>query len=178
MIIDRKESFYIFIINSDYINNSYNPGAYIRYDGKRLTNKEYLEHWGKWIFTGDKNYITEMAEKLDPYTENETIPCIKYNRDIPKMMNRKDYVMCIYCDDREKDKTGQILMDLGVTEKRWSYERKVMEKWLPNGTLMEQWIKSHNLSEKEAEKVRDEAYQKFKRKFLNKPNDYCTAWEQ
>ena len=50
MIVDRPGSHFIFIVPRNHVYNDYN---YIRYDGKPLTNKEYLQYWGKWVFIGD-----------------------------------------------------------------------------------------------------------------------------
>ena len=178
MIIDRPESWYIFIFNTEYVNNSHNPGAYIKYKGKRLTNKEYLEHWGKWVFLRDKDVIYEMAGKLDQYVEDGTIPCIKYDRAPQEWFNLEQCVMCVYCDDRQRDDVWEILTGFGVREKAWTYEKEVIEKWLPGGLNLEKWIKTHNIPETEAEKIREDSREKFKRKIFSKPDELCSGWEQ
>ncbi len=44
MIIDRPESWYVFIFSNEYFLTPSDPGSYIRYNEKRLTNKEYIKH--------------------------------------------------------------------------------------------------------------------------------------
>lgn len=178
MIFDRPESWYIFILSKDYFDNPYDPASYMVYDGKRLTNKEYLEHWGKWVFIGEKEEIYEMARKMDPHVESGAIPCAKYDREPQRWATLEQCVMCVYCDDRQREEVFEVLSSLGVKGKRWVYEREVIEKWLPGGLHMERWIKSHELSEEDAEIIREESRQKFNSQFFDRPDDICLGWEQ
>jgi hypothetical protein len=66
MIIDRPESWYIFIFSKDYFDSPSDPGSYILYNGKRLTNKEYLDHWGKWVFFEEKKNFMIWHNSLTP----------------------------------------------------------------------------------------------------------------
>ncbi len=178
MIIDRPESWYIFIFSKDCCDRGGDPGSYIMYKGKRLTNKEYLDHWGKWVFFGEKDEVNEMARNLDPYVESGRIPCVKYDRAPQEWAELEECVMCVYCDDRQKDDVLQILSGFGVKAKGWAYEREVIEKWLPGGLHMERWIKAHGMSEEAAETIREESREKFQRQFFDRPNDICLGWEQ
>ena len=178
MIIDRPESWYVFIFSNEYFLTPSDPGSYIRYNEKRLTNKEYIKHWGKWVFFADKDEIAEMAIKLDPYVEKQSIPCIKYDRTPQKWADLDQCVMCVYCDDRQKDDIWKILNQFGVKVKGWSYEREVIEKWLPGGIHLERWIEQHDLPEKEAEKIRAESRQKYDECFFDNPNNICMGWNQ
>jgi len=40
-----------------------------------------------------------------------------------------------------------------------------MERWLPGGHLLETWIKNRGFSPEEAERVREDAKEKFKKMF-------------
>jgi hypothetical protein len=177
MIVDRYGSWYIFVFSKDYL-DAPKERCYIAYKGKQLTNEEFLEHWGKWIFYGEREELDKLAEKLDPYVENHQIPCIKYDRTPQKWFNMEQCVMCVYCDDRQRDEILEILSGFGVETKAWSYDREVIQKWLPGGLHMEQWIKSCKLSEENAEKLREESRQKYQKQFFDRPDDLCFGWEQ
>jgi len=99
--------------------------------------EEYLEHYGKWlIFSRDRSYLEELGKKLDPYIENGKISCAKYNRE-PAPFARGALVMCVYCDDRERENVWEILSSLGVTRRIWKYDRQTLEDWRPGGRLYE-----------------------------------------
>ena len=178
MIIDKRESWYIFVFSKDHFDSSSDPGVYIAYNGRRLTNKEYLEHWGKWFFFGEKEELDELARKLEPCVENHQIPCIKYDRSPQKWFELEQCVMCVYCDDRQRNEVWQILSQFGVKTKAWAYDREVIEKWLPGGLHMERWIKSQNLSEKDAEEIREDSRQRHKKQYFDRPDDICFGWNQ
>ncbi|MCD6561371.1 MAG: hypothetical protein J7L16_06400 [Deltaproteobacteria bacterium] len=178
MIIDQPRSWYIFLFSKKCSYCPSDPGAYIMYKGKRLTNKEYLEHWGKWVFFGEKEELDELAEKLDPFVESEEIPCIKYDRSPQKWFNLEQCVMCVYCDDRQRDEVFKILAKFGIKGKRWAPEMEVIQKWMPGGLNLERWLAFHNVSDEEGEKIRKDAKKKFEETFLNRPNDICFGWQQ
>lgn len=167
MIVDQPNSQYIFVFSKKYV---YGGFHYIKHKNKPLTNKEYLEHWGKWVVLGNRAELKELAERLDPYVENDQIPCIKFDRAVQKefvnlLLN--ECVMCVYCDDRDKDEVWQILSKEGVTSKAWTYERDTMALWLPGGRLMENWIKAKGLTDEQAEKVRQDAENYFASTFAD-----------
>ncbi|MFZ3172854.1 MAG: hypothetical protein WA118_12870 [Carboxydocellales bacterium] len=161
MIVDQPKSHYIFVFSKKYV---YGNIHYIKHKNKPLTNKEYLEHWGKWLVLGTKEVLHELAVRLDPYVDKEQIPCIKFDRAVQKEfvdMFLSECVMCVYCDDRDRDAVWQILEKEGVTNKAWKYERDTMALWLPGGRLMENWIKAKGLTDEEAKKVREDAENYF-----------------
>lgn len=177
MIVDNPDSWYVFSFSKrHYYQADDDPAPYLTYRNKRLTNREYLEHWGKWVFYGEGKELDEMANNLDPYVEEGTIPCIKYERKSPPWSDREKCVMCIFCDDREKG-VEQLLSDMGVKEKRWMYDREVIEKWMPGGEKMEQWIEYRGLNEEQAERLREDARRRFE-KILKRPDDICLPWGQ
>ncbi|MFA5384954.1 MAG: hypothetical protein WC364_09885 [Eubacteriales bacterium] len=162
MIINKPDSHFIFVFPTDHINGRYN---YINYQGKALTNKEYLEHWGKFVSFGSPKEIDAIARALDTYVEQKVIPCIKYDRSPVTDLGLTECVLCVYCDDRQKNDVWAILKEHGVYIKAWVYERETVEKWSPGGMLLEKWIASHNLSEFQAEQVREGARRKFREMF-------------
>ena len=178
MIVNRPGSWYIFVTSKDYFERSHNGPSYMTFEGKRLTNKEYLEHWGKWVFYGEKEELNEMASNLDPYVEKGDIPCIKYDPSPQKWASLEQCVMCVYCDDRKKDEVMKILSSFEVKVKAWVYEREVIEKWMPGGLHLERWIKSQDLLDQDAEQIREESREKFKRQFFDRPDDICLGWAQ
>ncbi|KUO70659.1 MAG: hypothetical protein APF81_25860 [Desulfosporosinus sp. BRH_c37] len=157
MIVDKQGSHYIFVFSKKYVHAGLN---YIKYKNKPLTNKEYLQHWGKWLVLGRREELEELANRLDPYVEREQIPCIKFDRAVQKEFEEmllRECVMCIYCDERQREDVWKILAQEGVTSKAWQYEKNTMEAWLPGGRLLERWIKARRLTNSDAEKVREDA---------------------
>lgn len=193
MIVDRPDAYFIFIYHPKTLLGY----SYFTYQGEPLTNKEYLEHWGKWIVLGGRKKLDELAEKMDPYVEKRNIPCVKYDKSPPeeldlevkqKLRSRfvdaeqagdvlKECVMCVYCDDRQREEVWRILASLGVTLKAWFYERETIELWLPGGLLLERWINRNCPDEAEAEKVRQESRERFSAIFRNEDAIY-TGWAQ
>jgi hypothetical protein len=97
--------------------------------------KEYLQHFGKWlIFSRNRAYFEELARKIDPYVEEGKIHSAKYNRE-PAPFAKSSLVMCVYCDDREREEVWKILSSFGVTKRIWKYDRQTLEDWLPGGRL-------------------------------------------
>jgi hypothetical protein len=164
MIVDRPGSHFIFVVPWDHVYRHYN---YINYEGKDLTNREYLEYWGKWIVFGTRQELEEFAHKLDPFVESKAIPAAKFDREIIPEFHLRTCVMCIYCDARQRDEVWKILSQLGVEDKAWVFERETMERWLPGGHLLEKWIAGKGLSPEEAEKIRADSERKFAKMFEN-----------
>ena len=103
----------------------------------RQAIKDYFEHYGKWlIFSREAPYLDELARKLDPYVERSEIDSVKYNRE-PSSPDYKGLVMCVYCDDREKERVWEVLSSLGVARRIWKYDRQTFEDWSPGGRLCE-----------------------------------------
>jgi len=146
----------------------YGGSNYIKYQTKPLTNKEYLQHWGKWFLLGTREELEELAIRLDPYVEREQIPCIKFDREVQKdfeEMLLRECVMCIYCDEREREDVWEILAQEGVKTKAWQYEKNTLEAWLPGGRLLERWITAKRLTGVNAERVREDARLYFAQTF-------------
>jgi hypothetical protein len=183
MIIRDSRMHFILIFSAETIEKaSYgsDPASYLRYKGRRLTNKEYLEHWGKWIALDTPEKVEKWAEELDPYVEQGLIPCCKYDRTPLKELGlREECVLCVYCDDRERDEVLQILTKLGITPRAgraWVYEREVIEKWSPGGVLMEKWLEAYGVKGEEAEKIREDARRRFKQQYGGE-YDVAMGWD-
>ncbi len=173
MIVDQPQSHFIFVFHSQ-IYEGYN---YVTYKGKPLTNKEYLEYWGKLILFGSRRKHDEMAKKLEPCVESGVIACIKYDREPLENLGMDECVMCVYCDERDSDDVWQILTNEGGKHRAWVYDRETINKWLPGGEFLENWIKSEKLSHDEAEKTRAESRQKFS-VILDHPDKPFAGWPQ
>jgi hypothetical protein len=162
MIIDRPKSHFIFVLPTDHVNSHYN---YIQYNKKPLTNKEYLEYWGKWIVFGTREELSALGKRLDPYVEKKRIPAAKYDRkEIPEF-ELGQCVMCVYCDVRQRDGVWEILSNLGVEDKAWVFEKETVDRWRPGGHLLETWISSREMDKEMAQKVRNDAENTFKQMF-------------
>ena len=162
MIVDRPGSHFIFIVSTSHVCDCWN---YIRYDGKALTNKEYLQYWGKWVFFGSADELDQLAKEIDPFVEKKEIPAAKFDREVIEEFGMGECVMCVYCDFRQRDEVWGILESIGVTDKMWVFEKETMERWLPGGHLLEKWIEGRKLGPEEAEKVREDAKKTFEKMF-------------
>ena len=164
MIIDRPQSHFIFVLPAEHVNGNY---SYIQYNGKALTNKEYLEHWGKWIVFGTREELSVLGKLLDPYVEKKRIPAVKYDRKEISEFELGQCVMCVYCDVRQRDGVWEILSNLGIEDKAWVFEKETVDRWRPGGHLLETWISSREMDKEKAQKVRNDAENTFKQMFEN-----------
>jgi len=64
----------------------------------------------------------------------QPIDSAKCNRE-PSDIGRGDCVMCVYCDDREKDRIWKILYSLGISKRIWKYDQQTLKDWEPGGRL-------------------------------------------
>lgn len=164
MIVDRRVSHFIFVLPFDHVRGKYN---YISFNGEPLTNKQYLDSWGKWLVFGSRPYLDELAQKLDPHVEAREIPGVKYDRRRIDEFRLDRCVMCVYCHFEARDRVWEILASLGVKDKAWMFERETLEKWLPGGVNLEKWIAGRNLDPVQADLVRKNAEQTFRELFAN-----------
>jgi len=165
MIIDRPQSHFIFILPRAHVYGNYN---YINYKGKELTNNEYLKYWGKWVFLGTRQELDKLAKKIDPLVDQKIIPGAKYDRQEIPEFQIGECVMCVFCDVRQRDEIWDILASLGVEDKAWVFEKETMENWLPGGQLLEKWIEAKGITPEQAESVRKDAEERFKKMFEDK----------
>ena len=173
MIVDQPGSHFIF----GYHPEIYEGYKYIAYKGRPLTNKEYLDYWGKWLVFGSRQRHDELAIKLDPYVESGLIACFKYDRKALTNLGMEECVMCVFCDKRNRDEVWGILADQQVKLKAWIYDRETVSMWLPGGTLLENWISSEKLCDKKAERVRQDSRQRFS-EILDYPDRPFAGWQQ
>ena len=69
-------------------------------------------------------------------SESTKIHSAKYLR-APSL--RPEYVMCVYCLDKEREKVWSILASLGVNRRIWKYDRQTHKDWQPGGKLYKEW---------------------------------------
>jgi hypothetical protein len=86
-------------------------------DAPRETDREeWMRHGGKWIIFDRKEQIVALAKKLGPSIDSGEIESAKY-------WNKDPGAICVYSLDRDKDKTGDILLKLGSgTDRVWEYD--------------------------------------------------------
>lgn len=162
MIVDRPGSHFIFVVPFDHVHRGYH---YINLNGVPLTNKEYLEKWGKWLVFGQREEMEELARKLDPFVEDRKVPAVKYDRKLITEFQLNRCVMCVYCHHDLREEVWTVLSSLGVKDKAWMFERETLEKWLPGGVNLEKWIQGRNMDPEQAERVRIGAKEKFRQMF-------------
>ena len=173
MIIDQPQSHFIF----GYHPKVYEGRSYVTYKGMLLTNKEYLEYWGKWLVFGSRGMLDALAEKIDFHVESGIIACFKYDRKPLKNLGMEDCIMCVFCHKKNRDAVWEILAGESVKLKAWIYDRETIDMWLPGGKLLENWIRSENLSENKAERIRAESRMKFAA-ILDYPDRLFAGWPQ
>ena len=174
MIVDRPLSHFIFILPFDHVYRQYN---YINLDGKPLSNREYLEGWGKWLVFGHRQELDELARGLDTLVEARQVPGAKYDRRRIDEFQLDRCVMCVYCHVEERDRVWTHLAGLGVKDKAWMFERETLEKWLPGGVNLEKWIEGRGLGAEEAAVVRASAGAMLQQ-LLHDPDAIFTGIEQ
>jgi hypothetical protein len=176
MILDDPQvQFVMLFSHQTYYGND--PGAYIRYRGKRLTNREYMEHWGKLIVLDEKEELEKLANKLDPLVERGIIPCIKYDRMPLKEFDMKECVMCVFCDDREKDEISEMLASFGATTRAWVPEKDVIQGWSPGGMFLEKWIEAMGYEGEMAEAVREDS-RRIMQQAYGDEDALAVGWDQ
>ena len=126
MIVDKSFYYWIYVVPS---NPDFPPACMPIPSNK----EEYLEHFGKWTIMDDKENLDDLARKLDPYVECRAIYTIKYTRAPESHFGIDQCVMCIFCDDRDKEDVWEILARQGVTLKAFVHDRQVVEMWQPGG---------------------------------------------
>ena len=173
MIIDDPDSKFIFIYHPFVLMGR----KYTVYQGHELTNGEIIKYWGKWIVMGEKSWLDELAQKLDPYVEDKKIPCIKYDRQPPANLGVNECVFMVYCDLRERDTVWEILKSHGVKLKAWVTEKETMEMWMPGKPLLERWMDSRNFDDANKELIRKDAQTRISHIFEN-PDEIFNGWEQ
>ena len=173
MIINQPQAHFIF----GYHPQIYDGHSYIAYKKKPLTNKEYLDYWGKWILFGSRARHDETGKALDPYVDSSVIPCFKYDKKPLINLGMEECIMSVYCDVRDREHVWEILANNGGRLKAWIFDRETIQMWLPRGRLLEQWIKSENLNDAEAAEVRLDSDQRFSIIF-DFPDRLFAGWPQ
>jgi hypothetical protein len=173
MIIDDPRSKFVFIYHPLVLMGR----SYTVYQGNEMTNGDVLEYWGKWLVLGERPWLDELAEKLDPYVERKEIPVIKYDRLPPVNLGLEECVMMVYCDRRNRDEVWKILTQFGIKMKAWVTEKETMEMWLPGGMLLERWLASEGYDEATREAVREDAGKRIAH-VLDHPEETYKTWEQ
>ena len=173
MIVDDGHSPFIYVARSDFLYSG--AKSYLTYEGRLLTNKEYLEHWGKWIHLDERPQLDKLANRLNPYVERKAIPIIKYDRSPPQNLGGTVCAMLVFSDDRQREEVWEILTGMGITLKAWMYDRQTMEMWMPGGVLLENWISEQGFDEEKAEEIREDARHRFAETF-GEDDAPCQAW--
>jgi hypothetical protein len=156
MIIDKPLYYWIYIVPSY-------PKFPLACMGFPPSKEEYLEHFGKWTIMEDKQRLDELAIHLDPYVECRAIYSIKYTRAPESAFGIDQCVMCVACDDRDRDDIWEILARYGVTLKMFVHDKQVIEMWQPDGVMLEKWLEAYKIDphSKEAEEIRQNTHENF-----------------
>lgn len=105
---------------------------------------EFWKHHGKWVVTGDKAYIMDLAFRLDPLVERGRIEAAKFTKKDPKtdpLPHVREYALCVYADDRTRRRAAGHLSALGAKGFCWKYDRESRADWSPGGALAEKAVR-------------------------------------
>jgi hypothetical protein len=127
MIKDEPHEYWIWVIPSS--------GKCVFGFKNAKEREEYLGHYGKWLIFELRERLDKLAALLDTYVERGEIDSAKYGR--KPGLGSKVSVMCVYCDDRRREKVWEVLASFGVTKRIWKYDRQTLEDWAPGGRLRE-----------------------------------------
>lgn len=132
MIVDDGGNYWIHIVPKN--NEAVKDRSRVDAQKKLAKDPEYRDHFGKWLVFAKWKYLNTLAKRLDPHINCGEIPYAKYSRDVYGLHSGSD-VMCVYCDDRKRERVFKILQQYGVTRKVWKYDRQTIEDWQPGGRL-------------------------------------------
>ena len=83
---------------------------------RNIDRQEWTRNGGKWIIFDKKNSIVALAERLGPLIDSGEIESAKY-------WNKDPSAICVYSLHRDKEKTWDILRELGAGKNRvWEYD--------------------------------------------------------
>lgn len=102
------------------------------------TPREYWDHWGKWLIFNRLPFLEELARKLEVHIEKREIENAKYSPHDKQGDPKGICVMCVYCDDRDRDGVFDILMKYGIARRIWKYDHETREQ---NGETYDDFIK-------------------------------------
>jgi len=93
---------------------------------------------GKWLVKGSLKYFEKTFPKIDYLVEQGKIYAAKYThkKNINEEMlpfNKPE--MCVYADDKTKEKTLEELLNLGIKKAEWKYNSETRKDWQPGGKL-------------------------------------------
>ncbi len=92
---------------------------------------DFTEYGGAWVIDAPREHLDELALKLDPYVESNEIPDVKYSKrsgaygPLPAMK--------VFCYEWDKERVWNILVNLGITQKRWLTEKETLMGFAPGG---------------------------------------------
>lgn len=81
-----------------------------------VDNEKWVSQGGKWIVFDSMDRILELGERLAPYISSGEVHGAKY-------WNGDPSAICVYSLDTGRDRTLELLRELGAGEKRvWEYD--------------------------------------------------------
>jgi hypothetical protein len=131
MIIDEEGEYWVTIQGDTLLSD-------VRYFDNLESYAEYYEHWGKWLIFRDAKTIREIAGKLDDYIDAGLIDSAKFNRE-PSEIGKGESVLCVYCDDRDRERVWTLLLNIGAIKRIWKYDKQTLADWTPGGRLYQQY---------------------------------------
>ena len=83
---------------------------------RNIDRQVWTRSGGKWIIFDSKNRIVDLAGKIGLLIDSGKIESAKY-------WNKDPSAICVYSLDRDKEKTWDILKELGAgTDRVWEYD--------------------------------------------------------
>jgi hypothetical protein len=96
---------------------------------------------GKWVIYGTQDELRKVFPKINSLVDQGRIFQAKYShRENPEhdLLPNHPPVLCVYADDKTKDKTREELKLLGLEPAFWKYDYETREDWKPGGKLYQE----------------------------------------
>jgi hypothetical protein len=100
--------------------------VYFETNDDNIPIEELIEHRGKWVIYGSKQYVENLANVLKEKIGKE-IDALKYSVDPTKVTPNApegNYALLVYCHESKRNRVLTMLKSIGVEEATWKYDRE------------------------------------------------------
>lgn len=103
---------------------------------------------GKWTLTGTVDYFLSVFGSIDELVNKGDIHMAKFSHRKHLFYDSLPYndpVLCIYADDLTKDRTYDLLQELGIEPEEWKYDSDTKKDWEKGGKLWKESYRQRTL---------------------------------
>ncbi|MBU1198304.1 MAG: hypothetical protein KKF46_04515 [Nanoarchaeota archaeon] len=98
---------------------------------------------GKWIKTGFVKYFEKIFPEINKLVDQGAIFRAKYTHKENSEYDPLPHftpILCVYGDDKTKERTKNELIKLGIIPDEWKYDTETKKDWAPDGKLHNEYI--------------------------------------